>query len=347
LLQLLMFAVVISVAFPYFLIALFPVCALFVAVTVYFNRSNRQIRRIEALVRSPVFSEISTLLTGLQTLRVYGQTREFADQLLARADTFSSAVFMFWSLSRWLALRLDLTCSVVVLVASVIAVSLRGVVSASFAAIAITYSMRMSSFLQWTFRNLSIMESSAVSAERLIEYADDIPTEPQGGSSDVPENWPDKGEIEFDNVSVRYAPQLPLSLRSLQLRVGAGQHVGVVGRTGAGKSTLASVLFRLRELDSGVIRIDGIDISLLSLKTLRSRLSIITQVTLLVYVLSCSDLCFPRSLCCFRGRCVSIWIRLTCGPTTSCGRCCGAWVWTHWWARRGAWSFPWRTEEPI
>lgn len=276
-----MFCVVISVAFPWFLIALFPVFALFVTLTLYFNRSNRQVRRLEALVRSPVFSEISTLLTGLQTLRVYGQTEDFARQLLRRSDTFSSAVFMFWSLSRWLALRLDLICAGIVLVACIIAVSLRGIVSASFAAIAITYSMRMGSFLQWTFRNLSLMESAAVSAERLIEYANDVPEEPQGGSTAVPEGWPARGEIEFDNVSVRYAPELPLSLKSLQLTVEPGEHVGVVGRTGAGKSTLASALFRLRELDGGTIRVDGVDISLLALKTLRSRLSIITQESVL------------------------------------------------------------------
>ncbi len=234
-LQLVMFSVVISVAFPFFLIALFPVFFIFLAVTLYFNRSNRQIRRLEALVRSPVFSEISTLLTGLQTLRVYGQTGDFARQLLRRVDTYSSAVFMFWSMSRWLALRLDLTCALVVFVSSLISVSLRGMVAPSYAAIAITYSMRMGSFLQWTFRNLSLMESSAVSAERMIEYAEDIPIEAQGGATAVPEGWPAQGRIEFEGVSVRYAPELPLSLKGLQLTVEAGQHVGVVGRTGAGK----------------------------------------------------------------------------------------------------------------
>jgi ABC-type multidrug transport system fused ATPase/permease subunit len=153
----------------------------------------------------------------------------------------------------------------------------KGTLPPSFAAIAITYSLRMGSFLQWTFRNLSLMESSAVSAERLIEYADDIPQEPQGGWEDIPADWPSRGKIEVQNASLRYAPDLPPSLRYLSLTVLPGQRVGIVGRTGAGKSTFASALFRLRELDTGVIRIDGLDISQLSLRLLRSRLSIITQ----------------------------------------------------------------------
>ncbi len=258
-----------------------PVAIAFFWLTLYFNRTNRQIRRLEGLLRSPVFSDMSTLLSGLQTLRVYNQTEEFSRRLLWRVDRFSSSVYMFWSLSRWLSTRLDFLCACLVLSASIFSVAFKGTLPSSFSAIAITYTLRMGSFLQWTFRNLSLMEASAVSAERLMEYGDSIPLETQGGWKDLPADWPSEGRIEVENASMRYAPELPLSLRSLSLSVLPGQRVGIVGRTGAGKSTFASALFRLRELDTGTVRIDGLDISQIDLRVLRSRLSIITQEAVL------------------------------------------------------------------
>jgi ABC-type multidrug transport system fused ATPase/permease subunit len=280
LIQLSMFIIVIAVAFPWFLIALGPLFLLFMGITLFFKRANRQIRRVEGVTRSPVFQEIATLLTGLRTMKVYGQTPQFVVNLTGRIDSFSSAVVMFWTTSRWLAVRLDLISTAVVLVASIISISLRGTVPPSIAAIAITYSMRLGSFLQWTFRNLAMMESSATSCERIVEYMKEIPNEHDAKFSkddQVPENWPRKGEIVFENVSVRYNKELPFALCGIDFRVREGEHVGVVGRTGAGKSTLTEVLFRLRELDGGSIRIDGIDISTISLPLLRSRLAIVTQ----------------------------------------------------------------------
>jgi ATP-binding cassette subfamily C (CFTR/MRP) protein 1 len=166
---------------------------------------------------------------------VYNQTDDFAARLLFRVDRFSGSVYMFWALSRWLSIRLDFLCACLVFASSIFSVAFKGTLPASFSAIAITYTLRMGSFLQWTFRNLSLMEASAVAAERLFEYSTDIPVETQGGWTDIPSDWPAQGRIEVLDASLRYAPELPLSLRSLSINVTPGQRVGIVGRTGAGK----------------------------------------------------------------------------------------------------------------
>ena len=273
--QLVSFVAVISVAFPFFLIALGPLCLLFFLITRYFTRANRQIRRIEGVARSPVFSGLGNLLTGLVSLRTFGQTDTFIDQLHSNVDGYTSAVVMFWSTSRWLGLRLDLLCSIIVLVASIIAVALRGSIPASTAGIAITYSMRLGSFLQWTFRNKAILESSATSAERLIEFTQ-LPVEDDSATMDPPKDWPSRGLISFDSVVYKYAADLPPALSGLSFKVLAGEHIGICGRTGAGKSSLVGSLFRMRELAAGTIRVDGVDIASLPL-TFRKSISIITQ----------------------------------------------------------------------
>ncbi len=170
--QLLSFVTVIVIAFPYFLIAAAPVVVVFVFIARFYNRGNRQIRRLEGVVRSPVFSDLSTMLSGLRTIRAYGMGPMFLRRLYARADKFHSSVLMFWTLrcllwfllflcytysracgiSRWLSLRLDMICNLMVFVASVIAVATRSTTFVANGGLAITYALRFGSFVQWTLR---------------------------------------------------------------------------------------------------------------------------------------------------------------------------------------------------
>ena len=160
----------------------------------------------------------------------------------------------------------------VTVVASAVAL---GGVDAALAGFSLTFALRYTSALTTLLQSMTSVELGYNAAERVLEYAE-IQTEPEGGN-DAPAAWPAEGRIEIDNVSVSYAEDLPDVLKDINFTVEPGERIGVVGRTGAGKSTLAAVLFRLLDPKRGSVRIDNIDISTLKLAHLRSRLAIIPQ----------------------------------------------------------------------
>jgi ABC-type multidrug transport system fused ATPase/permease subunit len=163
---------------------------------------------------------------------------------------------------------------VVVLLTAIFAMTFN--VQPSLAAFAVVSSQRLSGILQWSVRVLSQAESEAVSVERLLSFRDDVPQERTGGS-DPGTGWPSRGEVEFRGLEMRYRPGLPLVLDGLSFAVPGGTSVGVVGRTGAGKSSLLTSLFRLVEASGGTVLIDGVDISTVPLQTLRRGIAVIPQ----------------------------------------------------------------------
>ena len=280
--------VVAAVIMPFALI-LFPFVAyLLLKLRNYYMATSRQIKRIEAISRSPVYSTIPSTLEGLSVIRAFNAKERFNKEFFSYQDDNTRMFFGFITSGRWLGMRLDglvAVLSAVIIFAVLLLRNSLGI-SPSSVGLLISYLIQMTGTLQWTVRQSSEVENLMVSVERVLEYTElgaEEKEEPPLKES-VPANWPTNGKIELENLSLSYPDfQNPGRfgdpvLKQLSLTLDAGTKVGIVGRTGAGKSSLLQALFRLVEPSpTGSIRIDGLSTSDMPLQTLRSRISIIPQ----------------------------------------------------------------------
>ena len=267
----------VAYVFPKFLVVIGVIFPIFLIIYIIFKPSARELRRLDALTRSPWFAHIATVVTGLDTLRAYNRTKDFIQKFCELLDANGVPCYLFACVNRWLAFRLDLLTIAASVVISVLVVANKDLVSPAYAGLALSSSFFMSGMLQFTIRMLIESEARLVCVDRIRYYIDNTPQENKSSTITPKSNWPQNGKIEFKNVSMRYRDELPLVLKNLTFTLAAGEKIGVVGRTGSGKSSLSVALFRLTELASGSILIDDLDISALSLHKLRSQLSIIPQ----------------------------------------------------------------------
>jgi ABC-type multidrug transport system fused ATPase/permease subunit len=190
----------------------------------------------------------------------------------------NSAYFLTFANQRWLSIRMDAVGNLLVFVVGILVVTNQLNVDPSISGVILSYSLSLVQILQITVRYFSDVDNAMASTERLHEYTTQIPHEAAlVNSSPSPREWPTQGAISFNNISFRYRPNLPLVLHNFNLQIEAGEWIGIIGRTGAGKSSLLTALFRLVELSSGTITIDDQDIATLGLHELRSNLAIIPQ----------------------------------------------------------------------
>lgn len=275
---------------PVSLCIIFPTLIIYRRTQQYYVSSARQVRRISSSAGSPVISHFQECLTGLSNVRAFGKLDWFNTKITCLMDTRTKTQFIQYSLSCWLTLRLGLVGALVV--GSVGLGLIGGVrlsrdetapkwkpsghVTAGTVGLAMTYALRVASSLSRLVRLMIRMETQSVAVERVIEYCE-LPTEglSRVESRDVVVG--DAGHITFDNYSTRYRPHLDLILKDLSFSIARQEKIGVVGRTGAGKSSLTLALFRIIEAAGGSIRIDSKDISHEELQALRSDLSIIPQ----------------------------------------------------------------------
>lgn len=260
-----------------FAIALVPLFTLFIFSASYYRSSAREMKRFEAVFRSNVFAKFSEGLSGTASIRAYGLQDSFVKSIREAIDEMNSAYYLTFSNQRWLSTRLDMIGNLLVFTTGVLVVTSRFNVSPSIAGLVLSYVLALVQMLQFTVRQLAEVENGMNSTERLHYYGTQLEEEAPLHTIDVPDTWPEKGEIVFDNVEMRYRENLPLVLQGLTMHVAGGERIGVVGRTGAGKSSIMSTLFRLVEISGGSITIDGLDISKIGLHDLRSRLAIIPQ----------------------------------------------------------------------
>ena len=269
--------ILIIVYFHYFAIALAPLLVVFLFASSYYRASAREMKRHEAVLRSDVFARFSEGVSGTSSIRAYGLQEYFAGKLRASVDQMNSAYYLTFSNQRWLSVRLDLIGNLLVFTTGILVVTSRFNVSPSIAGLVLSYILSIVMMIQFTVRQLAEVENAMNATERLHYYGTNLDEEPPLQLAEVPASWPHKGEIVFDNVQMRYREGLPLVLQGLNLIVAGGERIGVVGRTGAGKSSIMSALFRLVELSGGSISIDGVNIATVGLKDLRTRLAIIPQ----------------------------------------------------------------------
>ena len=269
--------ILIIVYFHYFAIALGPLFLMFLFSASYYRASAREIKRHESVLRSGVFARFSEAVSGTSSIRAYGLQDHFTVGLKREVDQMNSAYYLTFSNQRWLSVRLDAIGNLLVFTTGILVVTSRFNVSPSIAGLVLSYILSIVQMIQFTVRQLAEVENAMVSTERLHYYGTELDEEPPLHLKGVPDSWPEKGEIVFNEVQMRYREGLPLVLQGLNMTVAGGERIGIVGRTGAGKSSIMSTLFRLVELSGGSISIDGINIAQVGLKDLRTRLAIIPQ----------------------------------------------------------------------
>ncbi|KAM0253097.1 hypothetical protein ACHAQJ_007419 [Trichoderma viride] len=270
--------VLITFITPGFLIAAFFIAILFYIVAAFYLRASRDLKRLESVQRSPLFQQFGETLSGMTTIRAYGDERRFIRDNLAKINTQSRPFLYLWACNRWLAFRADLLGNFVSFFAGVFIITNLGKIDAGAAGISLSYAMNFTENVLWLVRQYGMNEQNMNSVERVKEYLD-VEQEAEAIIEDSrpPENWPAKGGVEFVKYSTRYRAELDPVLRSISLKIDPREKVGIVGRTGAGKSSLTLAIFRALEADSGNIIIDGIDISKIGLQDLRENITIVPQ----------------------------------------------------------------------
>ncbi|XP_054831012.1 ATP-binding cassette sub-family C member 4 [Eublepharis macularius] len=264
------------VVIPWILIPLVPLFILFIFLRRYFLDTSRDIKRLESTTRSPVFSHLSSSLQGLWTIRAFKAEQRFQELFDAHQDLHTESWFLFLTTSRWFAVRLDAICAVFVVVVAFGCLLLAQTLDAGQVGLALSYAITLMGMFQWGVRQSAEVENLMISVERVLEYTDLEKEAPWESSKHPPPEWPTEGVIAFENVNFTYSLDGPLVLRHLSALIKSKEKVGIVGRTGAGKSSLIAALFRLAE-PQGRIWIDKFLTSELGLHDLRKKISIIPQ----------------------------------------------------------------------
>ncbi|KAK7428905.1 ATP-binding cassette glutathione S-conjugate transporter ycf1 [Neonectria magnoliae] len=273
--------VVISVTTPAFIALIIPLSLAYYWIQRYYLRTSRELKRLDSVTRSPIYAHFQESLGGISTIRAYRQQQRFELENEWRVDTNLRAYFPSISANRWLAVRLEFIGAIVILSAAgfaIISVASGSELSPGLVGLAMSYALQITTSLNWIVRQTVEVETNIVSVERVLEYAA-LPSEaPEIIADRRPAvSWPAKGEVDFVNYSTRYREGLDLVLKNVNLDIKSHEKIGVVGRTGAGKSSLTLALFRLIEPALGHIGIDDVDTSTIGLLDLRRRLAIIPQ----------------------------------------------------------------------
>jgi ATP-binding cassette, subfamily C (CFTR/MRP), member 1 len=263
--------------YHYFVVALVPLTIAFLFAASYYRASAREIKRYEAVLRSVVFSRFGEAVTGTTMIRAYGVQEQFIKSIKESLDSMDGAYFLTFANQRWLNVRLDAVGQLLIFTGGILIVASRSSVNPSIGGLVLSYMLSIVQFIQVTVYQFAELENHMNSTERIHYYGECLEQEAPLHVGEVRPSWPENGEIVFSNVQMRYRPGLPLVLKGLSIHIKPGEHIGVIGRTGAGKSTIMSTLFRLVELSSGSISIDNIDIATIGLNDLRSRMTIIPQ----------------------------------------------------------------------
>ncbi|GAA5855654.1 hypothetical protein JCM8547_001633 [Rhodosporidiobolus lusitaniae] len=275
--------VLIAIVLPWFLLVVAGVLCLYAFAAQFYRQSARELKRLDNLLRSSLYAHFSETLSGLATVRAYGESEKFLKQNEAYIDLEDRAYYLTVINQRWLGLRLDFFGSCLTFAVAMFCVGTRTSISPSQTGLVLSYILSISSAFSWMVRQGAEVENDLNSVERILHYSYNLDREAPAVLEDSRprQNWPDKGKIVFDNVVMSYRPELPPVLRNLTLTVNEGEVVGIVGRTGAGKSSIMQALFRMVELTSGKIVVDGVDLSKIGLEDLRKQLAIIPQEAVL------------------------------------------------------------------
>eukprot|EP00833_Pecoramyces_ruminatium_P002079 jgi/Orpsp1_1/1176111/evm.model.c7180000056461.1 len=262
---------------PIFGVVMIPLLLLYYFVQEIYRSTSRELKRIDSLTRSPLYANITETIQGLPTIRAYDAQNRFIKSNQFLIDENNRPIDLLIVAQRWLGIRLECIGSFLVLFNGISGMLLKNSISPSLLGLSLSYALQVTGSLNRLVREFSDTEVNMNSAERLLYYTNNIEIEDQTGL-DPPKEWPSKGKIEFRNLTMKYAPHLPPVLHNINLDIKSYENIGVVGRTGAGKSSIIMTLFRLVAPEAGsAITIDDVSIMDLKLNELRQRISIIPQ----------------------------------------------------------------------
>ncbi|ETV90240.1 hypothetical protein H310_14932 [Aphanomyces invadans] len=281
------FAVVVvcMVTTPWILVLYLPLVGLFFRLQRFYNASSSELKRMEGTSRSPVVTKVSEAIHGLSTIRAFSRTGRFLQNQRAALDRHIRFTFTLSMSNRWFQLRLDWVASLVIVGVAFVSIWTKSSIGLTAAGLSLTYSSQLSFFLSKVAIFSNMVENTMTAVERLGHFnslaSEDAATAMAGKPAVVlitpPGSWPTQGEITFTNYSMRYREHLDLVLNDVSFTVKGGEKVGICGRTGSGKSSLMAALFRMVPSATGTITLDGVDIASISVRTLRSRMTIIPQ----------------------------------------------------------------------
>ncbi|RDW75857.1 putative ABC bile acid transporter [Coleophoma crateriformis] len=259
---------------PWILLLALALLSICVYIAKLYMSGAREVKRLESNAKSPYFDQFSSALTGVGTIRAFSKTDTYVTRMFSRIDDHATTYWHLWAFNRWMGWRMSMVGSFFATIVAALIISMEGI-DASLAGFALAFALEYTSTVIWTIRHYTNLELDMNAAERILEYSN-LKTESLDGA-DPPAAWPSEGRLSVDSLVVGYADDLPPVLKGLSFNVERNERVGVVGRTGAGKSSLTLALFRFLEAREGSIHIDGLDISKIKLQALRSRLAIIPQ----------------------------------------------------------------------
>ncbi|KAM6963812.1 ATP-binding cassette sub-family C member 3 isoform 2-T2 [Tautogolabrus adspersus] len=270
--------IVIVSSTPIFAVVIAPLTFIYVFVQRFYVATSRQLKRMESVSRSPIYSHFSETVTGSSVIRAYGRHSAFVLMSDMKVDDNQKSYYPGIVSNRWLGVRIEFIGNCIVLFAALFAVTGKENLNPGIVGLSVSYALQVTMSLNWMVRMCSDLENNIVAVERVKEYSETKTEAPwEVEDKKPPPEWPQKGNVEFQDYSVRYREGLDLVLKKLTLNVKGGEKIGIVGRTGAGKSSMTLCLFRLLEAAGGEITIDEVKISEIGLHDLRSKLTIIPQ----------------------------------------------------------------------
>ena len=276
--------IVIAIILPILLAITVPLVVVYLWLTRYYRMANRDLARIESISRTPISAHFTETLQGAVSIRALRVEEMYMMDNVCKTDDSTRALYYSQTVQVWLRVRLDVLGSLILCGCAVFGIAgIGSTLSPGKFGLLLTYALSITNSLNYAVMLASMAESMMNSVERVLYYsvprdeeawdAKDPEVEKQADSSD----WPQNGAVEFRNVQLRYREELGPVLKGLSVSIRPGERIGIVGRTGSGKSSMLVALFRMVEPCAGQVLIDGVDVSALSLTTLRSRLSIIPQ----------------------------------------------------------------------
>uniref|UniRef100_A0A673GWW1 ABC-type glutathione-S-conjugate transporter n=1 Tax=Sinocyclocheilus rhinocerous TaxID=307959 RepID=A0A673GWW1_9TELE len=276
--KLLEVCIIVLMATPFAGVIILPLTLLYAFIQSFYVATSCQLRRLESVSRSPIYTHFNETVQGAGVIRAFGEQSRFILLANSRVDHNQTSYFPRFVATRWLAVNLEFLGNLLVLAAAILSVMGRATLSPGIVGLAVSHSLQVTGILSWIVRAWTDVENNIVSVERVKEYAETTKEAPWAiEDSPLPSDWPKSGSIGFQEYGLQYRRGLDWALKEISLSVNEREKVGIVGRTGAGKSSLALGIFRILEAAKGKIFIDGINIAEIGLHELRSRITIIPQ----------------------------------------------------------------------
>ncbi|KAJ1428488.1 P-loop containing nucleoside triphosphate hydrolase [Sesbania bispinosa] len=275
-------AIILSYVQVFFLVLLLPFWYIYSRLQFFYRSTSRELRRLDSVSRSPIYTSFTETLDGSATIRAFKSEDFFFAKFTEHVTLYQKTSYTEIVASLWLSLRLQLLAAFIIsFIALMAVVGSHGSLPINFGTpglvgLALSYAAPIVSLLGSFLTSFTETEKEMVSVERALQYMD-IPQEEQAGCLYLNPDWPNQGVIEFQHVTLKYMPFLPAALSNLTFRIAGGTQIGIIGRTGAGKSSVLNALFRLTPICTGSITVDGMDIKNIPVRELRTHLAIVPQ----------------------------------------------------------------------